>query len=162
MEKIVNFRIRYLICASILAISGSFGVAAKSLDTAVVLEIIDGDTAFVVDKTNNAAWWVVGECRRPIPVETPKASQNNSNNTMTSEIIRTNTRIGNHQIEMKQQFRFSFQASLADTPNGSFNTPITAEVYNSLRGGWSAVPVRQNAQCAYDTTCRQRLEAPGC
>ncbi len=118
-----------------------------------MLEIIDGDTAFVVDKTNNAAWWVVGQCRRPIPVE-PQASQNKSTKTMTSKIIRNNTRIGNRQIVLKQQFRFT----LADAPNG----PITVEVYNSLRGGWSQVPVRQKAQCAYDATCRQRMEAPEC
>ena len=122
-----------------------------------MLEIIDGDTAFVVDKTNNAAWWVVGECRRPIPVEPRKNSQQNSINTITSKIIRNNTRIGSRQIVLKQQFRFT----LSDTPTGP-NTPITVEVYNSLRGGWSAVPVRLNAQCAYDATCRKRMEAPEC
>jgi len=78
---------------------------------------------------------------------------------MTSKIIRNNTRIGNRQIVLKQQFRFSFHTSLADAPTGSFTSPITVEVYNSLRGGWSAVPVRQSA---YDATCRQRMEAPEC
>jgi len=150
MENIVNFRILYLISAVTVAMSGSSLVAAKPAKTAVMLEIIDGDTAFVVDMTNNAAWWVVGQCLRPIPVE-PK---NSSTNTITSKIIRNDSRIGDRQIVLKQQFRFT----LADTPNG----PATAEVYNSLRGGWSAVPVRLNAQCAYDATCRQRLEAPEC
>jgi len=155
MENIVNFRILYLISAVTVAMSGSSLAqlnlaSAKPAKTAVVLEIIDGDTAFVVDMTNNAAWWVVGQCLRPIPVE-PK---NSSTNTITSKIIRNDSRIGNRQIVLKQQFRFT----LADTPNG----PVTAEVYNSLRGGWSAVPVRLNAQCAYDATCRQRLEAPEC
>ena len=129
-------------------------MSAKLAKTAVMLEIIDGDTAFVIDETNNAAWWVVGQCRRPIPVELRKNSQNNSNITMTSKIIRNNTRIGNRQIVLKQQFRFT----LSDAPNG----PNTVEVYNSLRGGWSAVPVELNAQCAYDMTCRQRMEAPEC
>ncbi|MCF6275765.1 MAG: hypothetical protein L3J05_08385 [Robiginitomaculum sp.] len=138
-------------------------MSAKPAKTAVMLEIIDGDTAFVVDKTNNAAWWVVGECRRPIPVQPHKNSQNNSTNTITSKIIRNNTRIGSRQIVLKQQFRFTYQANQAGAPNGSLSTPIiNVEVYNSLRGGWSAVPVRQNAQCAYDATCRQRMESPEC
>ncbi len=143
--------------AGILAASGPHYVSAKPSGSAVMLEIIDGDTAFVVDKTNNAAWWVVGECRRPIPVE-PQNLHNKSIKTMTSKIIRNNTRIGNRQIVLKQQFRFT----LADNPSGSITVPITVEVYNSLRGGWSAVPVRQKAQCAYDATCRQRMEAPEC
>ena len=150
MGNIVNLRILHLISAVTVVASGSCLVSAKPAKTAVMLEIIDGDTAFVVDKTNNAAWWVVGQCLRPIPVE-PK---DNSTNTITSKIIQNNTRIGNRQIVLKQQFRFT----LADAPNG----PTTVEVYNSLRGGWSAVPVRLNAQCKYDATCRQRLEAPEC
>ena len=158
MEIIVKTRILYLITASLLVVCGSYQVDAKPAETAQMLEIIDGDTAFVVDKTNNAAWWVVGECRRPIPVQ----PQKNSNKTITSKIIRNNTRIGNRQIVLKQQFRFNFQTRVADTPNGSINTPITVEVYNSLRGGWSAVPVRLNAQCAYDATCHQRMELPEC
>jgi len=159
MEYIVNFRILYLITAGILAASGqhlaqSNLASAKPSGSAVMLEIVDGDTAFVVDETNNAAWWVVGQCRRPIPVEPRKSSLNKSTKTMTSKIIRNNTRIGNRQIVLKQQFRFT----LADAPSG----PITVEVYNSLRGGWSAVPTRLKAQCAYDATCRQRMEAPEC
>ena len=122
-----------------------------------MLEIIDGDTAFVVDKTNNAAWWVVGACKRPIPVEPTKKSHKNNNISMTSKVIRNNTRIGNRQIVLKQQFRFT----LADAPIGA-QTPINVEVYNSLRGGWSAIPVRLNAQCKFDAACRQRLEAPEC
>jgi len=150
----VNFRILYLISVGLLAVSGPHLSHAKPSGSAVMLEIIDGDTAFVVDETNNAAWWVVGQCRRPIPVLPQNTSQNKSIKTMTSKIIRNNTRIGNRQIVLKQQFRFT----LADAPNG----PITVEVYNSLRGGWSVVPVRQKAQCAYDATCRQRMEAPEC
>ncbi len=155
MEKIVNFRIKYLISACMVIMSGShFGqvnlASAKPAKNAVLLEIIDGDTAFIVDEGKNAAWWVVGQCLRPIPVK----PRNSSNNTMTSEEIRTNSRIGDRQIALTQQFRFT----LADTPNG----PITAEVYNSLRGGWSAVPVRQIAQCEYHAYCRLRLESPEC
>lgn len=150
----MNFRILYLISVGLLAVSGPHLSHAKPSGSAVMLEIIDGDTAFVVDETNNAAWWVVGQCRRPIPVLPQNTSQNKSIKTMTSKIIRNNTRIGNRQIVLKQQFRFT----LADAPNG----PTTVEVYNSLRGGWSAVPVRLNAQCKYDATCRQRLEAPEC
>ena len=150
----MNFRMKYLISIVAVVAAGSLVVQAKPAKTAVMLEIIDGDTAFVVDKTNNAAWWVVGECRRPIPVEPRQDSQKNSINTITSKIIRNNTRIGSRQIVLKQQFRFT----LADTPTG----PSSVEVYNSLRGGWSKVPVEQNAQCAYDVTCRQRMEAPEC
>ena len=153
MENIVNFRIKYLTILAVVAF-GSPSIEAKPAKTAVMLEIIDGDTAFIVDKANNAAWWVVGECRRPIPVQSHKNSQKNSNKTITSKIIHNNTRIGSRQIMLKQQFRFT----LGGTPDGS----ATVEVYNSLRGGWSAVPVRQIAQCAYDATCRQRMETPEC
>lgn len=155
----MNFRMKNLISIlAVLATGSSLSQVnmanANPAKTAVMLEIIDGDTAFVVDKTNNAAWWVVGECRRPIPVEPRASSQKKSIKTITSKIIRNNTRIGSRQIVLKQQFRFT----LADAPNG----PATVEVYNSLRGGWSAVPVEQNAQCAFDATCRQRMEAPEC
>ena len=148
-------RLRYFILSimtmliSIPAIAGSG--ASK---TAVLLDIIDGDTAFVLDAKQNKAWWVVGACRRPIPLVKAGKSQKTSINSMSSEIISEQVRIGERQVTLKQQFRFT----LATTPTGQYS----AEVYNSLRGGWAPVPVRLNANCALDSSCRRRMESPEC
>jgi len=123
--------------------------------TAIMLEIIDGETAFVLDPKQAQVWWVVGECRRPIPVDkSTGVSQNNTDKTMVSEVISDNVLIGNRQVTLNQQFRFR----LATNPGGQYS----AEVYNSLRGGWSAVPVRLNATCAQNASCRFRMELPEC
>lgn len=144
----------------ILVITALLGLASTAFSSvlsksAVMLEILDGETAFVVDPGQGKAWWVVEECRRPIPInKSTGISQNNSYKTMTSETISNNVRIGSRQVTLKQQFRFK----LATTPDGQYS----AEVYNSLRGGWSPVPVRLNATCALDASCRFRMELPEC
>lgn len=125
-------------------------------DSAVMLDIIDGETAFIVDPNERKAWWVVGECKRPLPIaQNTRSTENSAYNTITSEIILEDVRIGDRQVRLQQQFRFN----LATTPNNGLST---VEVFNSLRGGWSPVPIRQNANCSLDATCRARMESPEC
>ena len=148
-------RLRYFILSIMTMLIGAPVIAGPATSkSAVMLEIIDGDTAFVVDAKQHKAWWVVGECRRPIPLTQKSKSQKTSTNSMSSEIISEQVRIGDRQVTLKQQFRFT----LATTPTGQYS----AEVYNSLRGGWAPVPVRLNANCALDGHCRSRMEAPEC
>ena len=118
-----------------------------------MLEIIDGETAFRVDVSKNKAWWIVGECQRPLPLEETKTSQNSSNlaNVMMSSVISDDVRIGSRQIDLRQQFRFNMAS-----------TPVSVDVYNSVRGGWSQVPVRVNNACSMDSTCRRLAELPEC
>jgi len=87
------------------------GLAHSAGTEAVMVEIVDGDTSFLVDEKANKAWWVVGECRKPIP--------------MTS-------------------------------------TPVSVDVYNSVRGGWSQIEVKVNETCAIDSACRRLAELPEC
>ena len=111
-----------------------------------MLEIIEGDTAFMVDKQAYKAWWVVGECRRPIPLE-----GKNSNKSMSSKVISEDVKLGSRHVRLEQQFRFNLA-----------KTPASVEVYNSMRGGWSSVPVQVNATCSTTATCRSRMELPEC
>jgi len=116
-----------------------------------MLEIIEGDTAFMVDKQAHKAWWIVGECRRPIPLEAKSSSSKNSNKSMSSKVISEDVKLGSRHITLEQQFRFNLA-----TP------PASVEVYNSMRGGWSSVPVQVNATCSDTATCRSRMELPEC
>ena len=125
----------------------------KLSKSTVLLEIIDGDTAFVVDMNSNEAWWLVGQCKRALPMGSSYKTQKNTMNAMTSEIILERVRIGNRQVNLKQQFRFT---------RASHAGPYSVEVFNSLRRGWSPVPVELKANCALDAPCRRRMEAPQC
>lgn len=120
-----------------------------------MLEIIDGETAFRVDEKRNKAWWIVGECQRPIPMSDARnsssKSQKNSNNSMLSNVISNDVRLGSRQVELRQQFRFNMAS-----------TPVTVDIYNSVRGGWSQVPVRVNDACMSDANCRRLAELPEC
>lgn len=136
-------------CAASLA-----GPVHSAPTEAVMLEIIDGETAFRVDVSRNKAWWIVGECQRPIPMQEASKSQENSkksNNSITSKVISNDVRMGSRQVELRQQFRFNMAS-----------TPVSVDVYNSVRGGWSPVPVRVNETCAMDATCRRLAELPEC
>jgi len=115
-----------------------------------MLEIIDGDTAFLIDKRGKTAWWIVGECRRPLPLEKGKKTKNQTN-SITSRIISNDVRIGPHPVKLEQQFRFNVAIR-----------PASAEVYNSMRGGWSSVPVQVNETCHQNPACRLRMELPEC
>lgn len=120
---------------------------------AVMLEIIDGETAFRVDEKQNKAWWIVGQCQRPIPLETSKAlgKKSNQSNVLLSKVISDDVRMGSRQIALRQQFRFNLA-----------NTPATVDVFNSVRGGWSQVPVRVIDACSTKPTCRALAELPEC
>ncbi|MEE9348175.1 MAG: hypothetical protein V3U82_08265 [Robiginitomaculum sp.] len=141
----------YLKMIIILAASacvGPSGYAQKAARSGpVALEIIDGDTSFIVDSHKNKVWWVVGECRREIPMAKKQAGSP----LLTSQKIVDNVTIGRRQIALTQQFRFNISSAAA-----------SAEVYNSVRGGWAIVPVRENAQCAIDASCLTKMELPDC
>ena len=137
---------RTLISLVLLAFLGSLTTLAFAARGAVIVEIIEGDTAFMVDEQAYKVWWIVGECRRPVPLEIKKSS-----NSMTSEVISNDVQLGSRQITLEQQFRFNLA-----------NTPASVEVYNSMRGGWSSVPVQVQETCSVTSTCRARMELPEC
>lgn len=116
-----------------------------------MLEIVDGDTAFLVENEANKAWWIVGECRREIPMDESSSSKEKSTNSMTSKVISNDVRMGSRQVELRQQFRFSMAS-----------TPVRVDVYNSVRGGWSQIDVKVNETCAIDAACRRLAELPEC
>lgn len=120
-----------------------------------MLEIMGGETSFRVDEARNKAWWIVGGCQREIPMGKPSSvkSQKNSNQSqpMLSKVISDDVRMGSRQIDLRQQFRFNMAS-----------TPVTVDVYNSVRGGWSQVPVRVNDACKTDAYCRRLAELPEC
>jgi len=149
-------KLQYIILMLIFGLANSTTSFAgeKPSKSAVLLEIIDGDTAFIVDAKQAKAWWVVGTCREPIPILGASKKKNSNKSILSSEIISDNVKIGDRQVTLKQQFRFK----LAANPNENYNV----EVYNSLRSGWSPVPVQAKANCTVDATCRQRMELPEC
>ena len=144
--------LKNLISLIVLAFFAGLSTLAHSASgKAVVLEIIEGDTAFMVEKQAHKAWWIVGECRRPIPLEAKSSSSKNSKKSMSSKIISEDVKLGSRHITLEQQFRFNLAI-----------TPASVEVYNSMRGGWSSVPVQVNATCSATATCRSRMELPEC
>ena len=153
MEKIVKLRFFIWILALMLVVVQTATAGRAATKSTVLLEIIGGDTAFVLEKNTNKAWWLVGQCKRTIPMNDRKSTRNKSKISMTSEVISEQVQIGNRQVNLKQQFRFMQALS---------SGPYSVEVYNSLRRGWSSVPVELNANCAQDVSCRRRMEAPEC
>ena len=128
------------------------GSTAFAADDVTHLDIIDGDTAFIVDKQAKKAWWVKGECLIPIPIESSENSGKPSiSGQMTSKMMSETVSLGSRQIRLQQQFRFDLA------------TPIpSVDVYSSVRGGWSPVPVQVTTTCTAEMTCRQRTELPEC
>lgn len=131
----------------------AFAAFANGQGDTVFLEIADGDTAFLVDKKARAAWWIVGECRRPIPMpkKGQKSRSQNNQSMMISEVQSDSVQMGSRQVDLRQQFRFTLDA-----------TSPSVEVYNSLRGGWASVPVREVTNCVDDAACRARMVLPEC
>ncbi len=128
------------------------GSTAFAADDVTHLDIIGGDTAFIVDKQAQKAWWVKGECRAPIPIETSKSSGTPLNSApMTSKLMSETVSLGSRQIRLQQQFRFNLATPLP-----------SVDVYSSVRGGWSPIPVQVTTTCSVDMTCRQRTELPEC
>lgn len=131
-----------------------YAQTANTGKTPIMLDVINGDTQFLVSKDRAKAWWIVGECRKEIPMPRQMSSQDG---VITSQKITDNVTIGRQQVVLEQQFRFNLIPTLTN-PNG----PVTVEIYNSVRGGWSSVPVSVNAQCNLDITCSSRMELPDC
>jgi len=131
----------------------AFGLSVVALATSeneasdtVMLEILEGDTAFLVETKKQRVWWIVGECRRDIPIEPSSSSE-----TMMSRLIVEDVTLGSRQIKLRQQFRFDLAS-----------TPPSVSVFNSVRSGWSPVPVERNTACTLQPDCRARMELPEC
>lgn len=116
---------------------------------AVLLEVIDGETAFAVDQARGKAWWLVGECRREIPM--PSGAKKSSQGVMQSQKMSEEVTLGRRQVVLEQQFRFNLT-----------DANVTVEVYNSIRGGWAPIPVTLNAQCSLSAQCAARMDVPDC
>ena len=130
-----------------LGLSGADAATPKNgASGAVMLEILDGDTAFLVEARTKRAWWVVGECRRNIPITAESTSQ-----TLMSRPMVDDVELGSRQIRLRQQFRFDLAS-----------TPPTVSVFSSVRSGWSPVLVKRNDACQTQSDCRARMELPEC
>lgn len=139
-----------------------WGIAAQTVtanagmpgsSTALYLDIPSGETAFVVDPTKREIQWDMGTCQRTIGIEKDDKPHKSDLKTITSEVFLDKVTLGNRQVELKQQFRFHLVGS-SDT--------ASMEVYNSVRGGWSTVPVVKATSCALHAICRSRAELPPC
>ena len=142
-------RVIVLISLLILALGLSVVASSTSKNEAngtVMLEILEGDTAFLVEAQKQRAWWIVGECRREIPIDPSSSSQTLMSRPMVEDVT-----LGSRQIKLRQQFRFDLAS-----------TPPSVSVYNSVRSGWSPVPVQRNDACAIQPDCRARTELPEC
>jgi len=103
----------------------AFGLSVVALATSeneapdtVMLEILEGDTAFLVETKKQRVWWIVGECRRDIPIDPSSSSE-----TLMSRLIVEDVTLGSRQIKLRQQFRFDLasivQYSLTAAPEWS-------------------------------------------
>jgi len=115
------------------------------------VDVKEGDTSFVIDTDQGIIGWVKQECRYEIPISKDKKPPKKSTNIVFSERFSQNVQIGSHRFILEQQFRFDM---VSQTP--------TLQVFNSVRRGWSEIPVRINDTCNQDLTCRQRMELPLC
>ena len=142
-------RVIVLISLLILTLGLSRADAATSKNEAsgaVMLEILDGDTAFLVNTRQKKAWWIVGECRRNIPIDPDSVSEILMSRPMSEDV-----ELGSRQIRLRQQFRFVLAS-----------TPPTVSVFSSVRSGWSPVLVKRNDACQTQSDCRARTELPEC
>ena len=132
-----------------IAIAGWVLFASTGADARpVYLEIEGGETAFVVDRERERASWVLDECRRPIPIDSSTARG------MSSAELRDSVQLGARQVELRQRFRFTLGERAGEG--------ASVDVFNSVRGGWSPVPVRVRETCASEPACRARMELPEC
>ncbi len=145
----VNSLLKFLMIWMIGLMVGLPSSAQETGNTPLLLEIVDGDTAFIVDPGLNKAYWVVGECRREIPMG--DQTKSNTAEAMLSRKLSDKVTLGRQQVVLEQQFRFNLT-----------DTPVSVEVYNSVRGGWSKVPVSVNRQCSTNAACLARMELPIC
>lgn len=132
---------------SALGLSGAEAATPKNgASGTVMLEILEGDTAFLVDQDKKQAWWIVGECRRNIPIEPDSTS-----NLLMSRPMVEDVELGSRQIRLRQQFRFDLAS-----------TPPAISIFSSVRSGWSPVLVERNDACQTQPDCRARMELPEC
>lgn len=110
------------------------------------IEVEGGNTAFEVDPERRTAYWVLDDCKRPIPLES-----SGKRGILQSTTLQDRVELGSRQVELRQQFRFNLVAD-----------PARVEVYNSVRGGWAPVPVRVSPTCHPAAVCRERMELPEC
>ena len=110
-----------------------------------MLEIHQQDSSFFVPNQKEV-WWVVGECRRDIPIEPTSTS-----NLLMSRPIVEDVDLGSRQIRLRQQFRFDLAS-----------TPPAVSVFSSVRSGWSPVLVERIDACETQFDCRVRMELPEC
>lgn len=153
MVYVTEMRVFLLISLLIGALVGICTAAtAKTSSPIVMVDVIEGDSAFLLNEKAQKAWWVVGECRRPIPIEQRSiGNRKTSNNSMMSKKIINDVNLGSRQIRLQQQFRFDL------APDST-----SVSVFNSIRGGWSPVDVKRNDACQLDATCRARMVLPEC
>ena len=142
---------RVIILISLLIVTFGLSDAASSTskneaNDTVMLEIPGGDTAFLVKTRKKEVWWIVGECRREIPIDPSSTSEK-----LMSRPIVEDVTLGSRQIKLRQQFRFDLAS-----------TPPSVSVYNSVRSGWSPVPIQRNSACLLQPDCRLRMELPAC
>jgi len=138
-----------LISWLLLSLGWTVAQAATSKNEAqpaVMLEIEGGDTAFLIDAKKDMAWWIVGECRRALPLETGR-----SNNSLMSKPIVDDVTLGSRQIVLRQQFRFDLASEIP-----------SLSVSSSVRSGWSSVPVKRIDACSTLPDCHARMELPEC
>jgi len=53
----------------------AFATPENGAQDKVMLEILEGDTAFLVETKKKRVWWIVGECRREIPIDSSSSSE---------------------------------------------------------------------------------------
>ena len=136
-------RHRYIATAGLALLCGVCAHARP-----VLLEIEGGETAFVVDRERERAAWVLDSCHRPIPIDSSTARG------MESSTLSDSVQLGARQVELRQRFRFTLGERAGEG--------ASVDVFNSVRGGWTPVPVRVHETCASDPACRARMELPEC
>ena len=144
-----------ILMIAVLGLMAPLCMAQSVSKDTVLLEIINGDTAFAVDVKRGNVWWLVGECRREIPM--PDKATSASQGVMQSQRISEEVLLGQRQVVLEQQFRFNL-TSIA----GGLDGPASVEVYNSVRGGWAQIPVTLKQNCSQDAVCSQRVDVPDC
>lgn len=142
-------RVLILISWLILSFGWTVAQAATSKNEAqpkVMLEIEGGDTAFLIDANKDMAWWIVGECRRALPLETSRTHSNLMSKPLVEDVT-----LGSRQIVLRQQFRFDLTSEIP-----------SLSVSSSVRSGWSSVPVKRIDACQALPDCHARMELPEC
>lgn len=145
----VKSLLKFLMIVTVGAANAPVLATQVTGNTPVMLEIINGETSFVVNPGLNTAYWVTGECRREIPMS--NQTKNSNAKALVSRKISDKVTLGRDQVVLEQQFKFNLT-----------DTPVSVEVFNSVRGGWTTIPVRHNQQCSVDAACLARMELPIC